>query len=161
MKRPFQITTLVACAAATIACATSAETVVSTAVGPAEMRPLDTGTGKLVVYSAPRVTTVEQSRYPVHTPYALYDASGKMLREVDNRTGFFDSSPATLSLAAGRYAVKALAAGRGYVVVPVIIARGQTTIVDLDGTAMPQSITADSRFVRLPDGHVVGYRAAE
>jgi len=144
------------------ACATSAQTVVSTAVGPAQTRSVSTAsTGKLVVYSAPTVTTVEQARYPVHTPYTLSDASGKMLQEVDNRTGFFDSSPVTLPLAAGSYFVKALAAGRGYVVVPVRIEPGKTTIVDLDGTAMPQNVTADSRYVRLPDGHIVGYRANE
>ncbi len=143
-------------------CATKFQTFVNTPVGPAQVRPTDDrGMGRLVVYSAPTVTTVEQSRYPVHTPYALYDAAGKMLREVDNRTGFFDSSPVALPLAPGKYKVRALAAGRGYVSVPVIIERGRTTIVDLDGTAVPQNVTADSRFVKLPDGHVVGWRARE
>jgi len=144
------------------ACATNAQTVVSTPVGPAQApsNP-NAGSGKLVVYTAPTVTTVEQSRYPVHTPYTLLDSSGKILRDVDNRSGFFDSSPVTVPLAAGKYSVRGLAAGRGYIVVPVLIERGKTTIVDLDGTAMPQNVTADSRYVRLPDGHVLGFRASD
>jgi hypothetical protein len=110
------------------------------------------------VYSATYATTTEQSRYPVHTAYTLEDAAGKSLREIDNRTGLFDSQPALVPLPAGRYQVRALAPGGSYVVVPVVVEANRTTVVDLDGTAVPQGV-ADADMVRLPDGHVVGWRA--
>ena len=44
-------------------------------------------------------------------------------------------------------------------VVPVVIEADKTTVVDLDGTALPQGAPEDNDLVKLPGGHVVGWRA--
>jgi hypothetical protein len=120
----------------------------------------DEGSGRLIVYSATRVTTSDQSEYPVHTPYTIYGPGEKLVRRVNNTSGLFSQSPATVSLPAGEYRVKALATDAGFVIVPVIIEAHQTTVVDLDGTALPQGVQsnadADAPWVRLPNGHVAG-----
>ncbi len=113
----------------------------------------------LIVYSATRVTTSDQSEYPVHTPYTIYGTGDRVIRRVDNQAGLFSQSPATVSLPVGQYRVRALAADAGFVVVPVVIEAQQTTIVDLDGTALPQEGNADASLVTLPDGRVVGASA--
>ncbi len=138
-------------------CAGHPPYVVQEAVGPLRVRPPHEG--ELVVYSATYVSTNEQSEYPTHTDYTLSDESGARLRQVANHSGDFGSDPARVRLPAGRYQVKALVSGGGYVVVPVIIEAGKKTIIDLDGTALPQNLPADNDVVRLPDGHVVGWRA--
>ncbi|MGH8140176.1 MAG: hypothetical protein ACREVV_18520 [Steroidobacteraceae bacterium] len=62
--------------------------------------------------------------------------------------------------------MKALAVDSGYVDVPVVIEPRRTTVVDVDGTALPQGAraSADSggngRWIRLPNGHVVGSQAS-
>jgi hypothetical protein len=115
--------------------------------------------GSLVVYSAHRVATYAQSEYPVHTSYTIYNAGGKLVERVDNLAGSFNQDPATVTLPPGEYRVKALLERGGQVVVPVIVEQGKTTIVDLDGTALPQDANAQGRWVRLPDGHVVGWQS--
>jgi hypothetical protein len=135
----------------------SAPQLLGGAVGPAPAAAPEHA-GRLLVYSALRVTTVEQSEYPVHSAYVLSDADGRPIREVRNASGSFASEPESVALAAGRYEVKALEVGGGYVIVPLVIAAGRTTVIDLDGTALPQRVAGDA-WVRLPDGHVVGWRA--
>jgi hypothetical protein len=110
------------------------------------------------VYSAPRVGTYAQSEYPVHTDYTIYSRDDKVVRRVDNRAGSFYQDPATVSLRPGVYRLKALTERGGFVVVPVIIEAGKTTVVDLDGTAIPQHSQAEGQWVRLPDGHIVGWQ---
>jgi hypothetical protein len=122
--------------------------------------------GRLVVYSATRVTIADQSEYPVHTAYTIYGPGDKVVQHVTNTAGLFSQDPVAVSLPPGEYHVKALAAGSGYVVVPVVIVPRKTTVVDLDGTALPQGTSASpgssggGRWVRLPDGHVIGSEAA-
>jgi hypothetical protein len=141
-------------------CASRIQTLVSDPVGPARPHVARRRQeGRLVVYSAPEVVTAEQSEYPVHTPYALSDASGKFLRDVENRAGIFASEPVSLPLPVGQYRIKALEEGARYVVVPVVIEADKTTVVDLDGTALPQGAPEDNDLVKLPGGHVVGWRA--
>jgi len=110
-----------------------------------------------VVYSATYVTASNQSLYPAHSDYTLSDQSGHPY-DIHNRAGLFGSDPAQVHLLPGRYEVKALRTGGGYVVVPVLIEAGQKTVLDLDGTTMPQQAAND--VVRLPDGQVIGWRAA-
>jgi hypothetical protein len=142
-------------------CVAPGPVVLQNPVGPWKQRPTaDDRSGQLIVYSATRVTTSDQSEYPVHTPYTIYGPDEKPVRRVNNTSGLFSQSPATVSLPAGAYHVKALATDAGFVIVPVIIEAHQTTVVDLDGTALPQgsrsNADADISWVRLPDGHVVG-----
>jgi hypothetical protein len=147
-------------------CATNQPLILHDAVGPlAPPVTSNSSEGRLIVYSATRVTTADQSEYPIHTPYTIYGSGDKVVRRVANTAGLYSQTPAAVSLPQGEYHVKALAAGSGYVLMPVIIVAGKTTIVDLDGTALPQGTDASSesdsaaQWVRLPDGHVVGSHA--
>jgi len=149
------------CAASLFGCATPAPIVLHDPVGPWQPHAApDDGSGQLMVYSATRVTTADDSEYPVHTPYTLYGADNKVLREVNNTAGLFSQAPSTVSLPPGRYRVKALAADAGYVIVPVVIESHRTTIVDLDGTVLPKQDGAQAsdaaRLVRLPNGRAIG-----
>jgi hypothetical protein len=116
--------------------------------------------GALIVYSATRVSEYAQSEYPVHTPYAIYTQAKQVVKEVENTAGSFNQDPEQVSLPPGQYRVKALAVGIGEVIVPVVIEEGETTVVDLDGTAARQEQSSKTNWVRLPDGHVVGRRAS-
>src|ERR1700744_5730528 len=108
-------------------------------IAPTRQQPgLPEGTGELLVYSATRLTESDYSEYPVHTAYYLYSSSDAAGRRVSNRSGLFGKDPIRLSLPPGKYRVKALGAGTGFVLVPVIVESRRTTIVDLDGTAVPQ-----------------------
>jgi hypothetical protein len=140
---------------ALVGCAARPPFVVHDTIGP--QRPRRRTDGELVVYSATYVTAANQSLYPVHSDYTLADESGKPY-DIRNRSGLFGSDPAQVHLLPGRYEVKALRTGAGYVVVPVLIEAGQKTVLDLDGTAMPQQ-SARNDVVRLPDGQVIGWRA--
>lgn len=144
------LTSLGACSAPTV--------IVRTPVGPAP--PLaQRRIGKLIVYSATYTPTVEQSEYSVHTNYTIATPNDKVIERVDNATGTFNSKPASVALPPGEYHVRAQYDGGGFVVVPVVIEPGKTTIVDLDGEALPQHPDTNPDKVRLPDGHVVGWRA--
>lgn len=117
------------------------------------------GTGKLVVYSATYAPVVEQSEYPVHTDYTIATLDDQLIERVSNATGSFSSYPAKVSLPAGEYHVRAQYDRGGFVIVPVVITADKTTVVDLDGEALPQGWHTGPGKVRLPDGHVVGWQA--
>lgn len=151
----------VTCAVTLFGCATPAPIVVHDPVGPWQPHTIaDDGSGQLMVYSATRVTTADDSEYPVHTPYTIYGPDQKVVRIVNNTAGLFSQAPSTVSLPPGQYRVKALAADSGFVIVPVVIVPHKTTIVDLDGTALPQKDGEpsgnDTHLVRLPNGRVIG-----
>ncbi|HEY4215445.1 MAG TPA: hypothetical protein VGM84_28495 [Steroidobacteraceae bacterium] len=138
------------------ACAAPPTVIVPKAVGPQHVhRPTE---GELLVYSATYVGIGEAGLYPVHTDYTVSDTSGKELERIANRSGPFASRPAPVDLPPGQYQVKALLQGSGYVVVPVVIEVGRQTVLDLDGTALPQNVRSEE-FVRLPDGRVIGWNA--
>lgn len=117
--------------------------------------------GELVVYSARSSATVGQSEYPLHTDYVLRGSGAAAVRKVSNQGGLFARDPARVQLLPGDYQVKALVEGGGYVVVPVTIEPGRRTVVDLDGTVMPQKPGSDPRWVKLADGQVVGWQARD
>lgn len=142
------------------ACAARPTLVVTDPVGPEVERISPPATrGSLLVYSAERAATYAQSEYPVHTAYTIYSLDNKMVRRVENLSGSFNQDPERVSLPEGRYRIKALNAGSGEVILTVVIVANKTTVVDLDGTAMPQSEAGRGQWVRLPNGHVVGWQA--
>ena len=89
--------------------------------------------GNLIVYSATYASTVEQSEYPVHTNYTIATPDDKVIERVANNTGSFFSKPATVALPSGQYHVRAQGADGRFVIVPVVIESGKTTVVNLDG----------------------------
>jgi hypothetical protein len=114
------------------------------------------GTGELVVYSATFAPTLEEGEYPAHTDYTVATTDDEVIEHVTNRTGSFDKRPATLSLAAGKYHVRAQYQRGGFIVVPVTIEPGKTIILDLDGAP---SAAGSADPIRLPDGTVAGWRS--
>jgi hypothetical protein len=117
------------------------------------------GAGVLLVSTPVRTATAEQSEYPVHTSYSIFDGGGRLVQRVENHTGPFGAEPRAVSLAAGQYRVQARTLEGARVMLPVVIAPEATTVVDLDGSALQQMPSSLAQQVRLPDGHVVGWRA--
>ena len=144
-------------------CAAPSKIVVDQPVGPDLARPrvnLGSGQGQLVVYTATEVNDPVTSYFPTHSGYAIYTPDGQLVRRVDNRAGSFYQDPVSVSLPTGRYEVKGRATNSGEVMVPVIIGEKKTTVVDLQGTALPQhKPTGAGQWVRLPNGQVIGMRS--
>jgi len=153
-------------AAALAGCASHPSAVVSEPVGPDLAPPrvnVNRGDkeGSLIVYSAVESVNAVNSDFPTHAGYAIYDETGKLVRHVDNRSGAFNQSPATVSLPPGEYKVKAQATNHGLVTVPVIIKENETTVLDLDKSHFQQhKPTGAGQWVRLPSGEIIGMRSA-
>lgn len=127
--------------------------------GPAASPRASAATGNLLVYSATYAATLEQSEYPVHTNYTIATTDGHVVRRVTNLAGPFFSYPAKVTLPVGDYHVRAQFEDGGFVIVPVSIAPGEVTIVDLDREPLPADTAATRRPVYLPSGRLVGWLA--
>jgi hypothetical protein len=98
-------------------------------VGPAEPENV----GFLVVYSATEPYNDGDLMYYTHTDYDLYSSRGIFLKKIRNSIVKGDEVPEKVPLPPGRYLVQAESENDGIVRVPVIIAYGRTTIVNLEG----------------------------
>jgi hypothetical protein len=143
-------------------CASPSTTVVSEPVGPDLAPPrvdVSHGQGRLIVYTVTEVNDPVNSYFPTHSSYALYTPDGKLVKRVDNRSGSFYQQPAPVTLPPGKYSIKGRATNSGEVTVPVIIEARKTTVVDLEGTNLPQhKPTGAGQWIRLPSGQVIGMR---
>jgi hypothetical protein len=97
-------------------------------VGPSEPEHV----GYLVVYSATEPYNDGDLMYYTHTDYQLYSARGSFLKKIRNSIVRGDENPEKVPLAPGRYIVEAQSEAQGIVRVPVIIADGRTTVVNLE-----------------------------
>jgi hypothetical protein len=145
-------------------CTTGPQVVVNQAVGPdlapPRMKLPSKGEGQLIVYTETGVTDPPDTYYPTHSAYVIYTSDGNLLRRVDNRAGSFSQDAVKVSLPAGTYKVKGRATNSGQVTVPVIIKEDKITVVDLQGTNLPQhKPTGAGQWIRLPNGQVIGMRA--
>jgi hypothetical protein len=134
-------------------------------VGPSPMgRTTASQRGYLQVFSATETSIPVASDDPTlfHLPssYGVYDEAGQMVKFVPNHWSNMDEWPEAAMLPPGNYRIRAESAADGLVNVPVVIQRGKTTVVQLDGNWWPPKQTATSEFVSLPDGTVVGWRGA-
>jgi len=112
-----------------------------------------------LVYTATEVNDQVDAYYPTHSSYAIYTTDGKLVRRVGNRSGSFYQDPVPVSLPQGTYKIKGRATNSGEVTVPVVIEEKKTTVVDLEGTNLPQrKPTGAGQWIRLPDGQVIGMR---
>src|SRR5579884_2797287 len=98
-------------------------------VGPSEPEHV----GYLVVYSATEASDDGDVMRYTHTDYELYSPRGVFLKKIRNSIIKGDETPEKISLAPGRYLVEAQSETEGIVRVPVIIADGRTTTVNLEG----------------------------
>jgi len=105
--------------------AQSAETLPT--VGPTESTPV----GTLIVYSSTERFDDGDTIYYTHTNYKLYSPRGSFLRTVQNSIAKGDETPERVPLPPGQYVVEAKSRKLGIVRVPVMIADGRTTVVNL------------------------------
>jgi hypothetical protein len=147
-------------------CASDNNRLVLGPVGPTTPLPATSpsSNGTLVVYSAYKRNADFNSRDPYrqeYSDYRIFTADDKALRAVHNNSGTSDEGPLTVDLAPGNYRVVARANGYGYVTVPVVIKAKQKTVLHLEGGAWPDESSFDpANAVRLPDGHIIGWKAA-
>ena len=151
---------LLATAAGLIGCAAPQPLVMHEAVGPVQaITQPPARSGKLVVYSAwDRFDTLD-AEHPKHTPYTVRSDQGSAVARVRNQAGSFGHEPSAVSLAPGRYWVEGRATNVGSIRVPVVVRRGQTTVVYLDATTAPAGLGQNEMsWVRQPSGRVVGWK---
>ena len=125
------------------------------------------GTGGLQVFSCLEEENDDQNQgssgaspsWYQRTDYNIYDATGKLVKHVDNTTGHYATSPRLVSLPPGKYTVRALDKDWQSVSVPVVIKPGLTTEVHLGKTWEPPAGAEKNEIVSGPDGHPVGWRA--
>lgn len=138
-------------------------------VGPPMFQPATTSStstnGTLVVYSAFRRNADFNSRDPYrpeYSDYKIFTTDEKLLQRVHNNSGTILQDPVSVELPPGKYHVFARANGYGYVTVPVIIEAEQSTVLHLEGGGSwpDKSALFQTNTVLLPDGRVVGWRAA-
>jgi hypothetical protein len=97
------------------------------AVGP--QHPAKSGT--LIVYSATEEHNDGDVHYYPHTSYEIYSQNGRPLRDVRNHISLCDETPDAIPLSPGKYAIIAKSETQGLVRVPVLIANGLPTVVNL------------------------------
>ncbi len=118
------------------------------------------GTGTLVVYSA--WSCFDTYLTSDHSGYTIYSNDGKRIKWVPNSIeGDWTVEPPTrVPLPPGTYKIKAEGGEYGWVIVPVVIKRGETTPVYLDGERHSiDSLASQDNSVRLPNGEIVGWAA--
>jgi hypothetical protein len=133
-------------------------------VGPAPFAyPRSTPQGELLVYSALNTgAATDQNATTHHSDYWIELPDGQRFKYVNNSVSTFSADPQAVALAPGRYNIAARAVNSGMVKVPVTIEAGKTTAVHLDGSkpATSSKEPPESDWVRLPNGLLVGWRAA-
>lgn len=144
------------------ACATNRALSLSETVGPKEAAGGFAAKGILVVYSETEDINDGGIVYHPHTGYGLFTPEGKRIRSIMNRVGDTDQEPMNVILPAGKYLVKARAAGFGVVSIPVAVLGGKRTALYLERQGMPDAADlATNAVVRLPGGPVIGWRARD
>jgi hypothetical protein len=167
MKNCFSLMLILAIAVLS-GCATGKSGLALDPVGPSPDQPAaDNATnGTLVVYSAFKRNADFSSRdpnSPEYSDYKIFTADGKLLQKVHNNSGTILQQAVPVALSPGEYHVMAHANGYArYVVVPIIIAAGETTILHLEGGGFwpDESVFNKTNAVRLPDGLIIGWKSA-
>ena len=138
-------------------------------VGPPmpQLRPMSStsANGTLLVYSAFRRNADFNARDPNGQEYSDYEidtTDGKLLQRVHNNSGTMLQDAVAVTLPVGKYQVKARANGYGVVTIPVMIAAQQRTVLHLEGGGFwpDESVFNQTNAVRLPDGLIIGWKAA-
>jgi hypothetical protein len=165
--KTFLIFNLVAAGVLLAGCATVESGLTLDTVGPVSAQPAASGStnGTLVVYSAYKINADFNSPDPYrreYSDYRIFTTGGKLLLRVRNNSGTVLQNPASVELPSGEYRVLARVNGYGHVTIPVIIAAGQNTVLHLNSAdSWPdESAINPSNAVRMPDGQIVGPKAA-
>jgi hypothetical protein len=132
-------------------------------IGPGPDHKAWTGPeGYLQVFTATQTVDADFHAYfNVHVGYDIDDASGKLVKYVANHFSDLDESVDTVSLAPGAYTVVARSTWCGLMKIPVVVERGVTTSIHLDGNNWwPPSRPAGNQLVFLPNGEAAGWKSA-
>jgi hypothetical protein len=117
-------------------------------------------TGQLQVFSAlERNDEGDNLDWYQHTDYSIYNMHGKRVMHVGNTVGHYEGAPRVVSLPPGRYIVAAEAKDALRVRVPVEIKRGRLSRIHLDDRWNLPPDTPTGRWVSMPSGAPVGWRA--
>jgi hypothetical protein len=121
--------------------------------------------GTLLVYSACTRNADfagRDLRRPEYSDYKIVSTDGKQMQRVHNNTGTIFQDPRPVELAPGKYNIFARVNGYGHLTVPVIIEAGRTTVLHLEGGDpwREESVFNQTNAVRLPDGQIIGWKAA-
>ena len=140
-----------------IGCATSP--IALAPVGPDSIgRTMPGPEGYLEVFTATQTIDVDfEAYFHPHMGYDINDATGRSVKFVPNHTSNMDQSPDTVALPPGNYNIVAESSCCGLVTVPVVIQKGKTTVVHLDGSWWRPSHASTSPLVYLPDGEAMGW----
>jgi hypothetical protein len=149
-------------------CASDRNALVLAPVGPRPGQSFTASSstnGTLVVYSAYDVGAnwnARDPRRPVYSDYKIFSRDGNLLRAVHNDSGTILQYPASVELPVGKYRIAANANGYGRITIPVVIKACQTTVLHLEGGgSWPNKAEFNqTNAVRLPDGQIIGGRAA-
>jgi hypothetical protein len=148
-------------------CVTGKNSLVLDTVGPAPTQSwvANSTTGMLVVYSAYDINADfagRDRRSQEYSDYKIFTTDGKMLQKVHNNSGTILQDPLAVNLPPGKYRVVANSNGYGYVTVPIVITPRQYTVVHLEGDGFwpDESVFNKTNAVRLPDGVIIGWKAA-
>ncbi len=165
--KTFPILMLIVTGAFLSGCATAKNGLVLNTVGPPPSQPPAAGStkGALVVYSAYDVGAdwnARDPRRPVYSDYKILSREGTLLRAVHNDSGTMLQDAVPVALPAGKYRVVASANGYRRVTIPVVIEAYQTTVLHLEGGgSWPKEAEFNqTNAVCLPDGQIIGWRAA-
>jgi hypothetical protein len=132
-------------------------------IGPGPVHKAWSGPeGYLQVFAATRKVDADFHAYfDVHVGYDVDDASGKTVKYVANHIADTDESVDTVSLPPGTYTVVARSTWCGLMRIPVVIERGVTTSIHLDGNNWwPPSRPEGNLLVFLPNGEAAGWKSA-
>jgi len=144
--------------------------VVDEAVGPRlGVLASDSSLGTLLVFSALQTeATGSDSTYQRHADYWIFSVTSDWKQKVRNEGKGFDPKPVSVDLPPGDYRLEAPVVRRGLpqfehdiVVARVVIKRGLTTVVHLDGRLSDHSTSIDSSLVRLTNGFPIGWKASQ
>ena len=121
-----------------------------------------TNIGQLIVYTGTHEVSDghDDWAYP-HTGYFIDRMDGSRYKYVANHISRTDSEPDTVDLPSGEYDIVAQASFAPRVRIPVRIAQGRATIVNLEhGVANRVPAGADQKsIIRGPDSIVIGWTA--
>lgn len=167
MKIVFYVAMMIVSGAILIGCAGMGSGLVLDTAGPmpGSATPASSDSGTLIVYSAGKVNADFNSRDPnrrEYSDYKILNSDGKLVKRVHNVADDILEGPVSLELPPGKYFVVARSNSYGVVTVPVIIASQRQSILHLDGfnAWSNESVFNSGNAVCLPDGEIVGWKAA-
>ena len=148
------------------ACANPSQPLTTEPVGPvpsinSQSTRESASVGYLRVYTAREEVGDGYHDFRPYADYTILSSDGRVFRKVVNSVAYQSVGPANVELPTGTYTVVGEGEFYSSVQIPLVIKSGQVTLVHLDGGWTRPVANARARdLVKLPNGEVVGWRAA-